>query len=149
MIYDYFRRSIIFCLFLLRMRNPKNIPSDMFTMPSAVRMKFGLVNTTSPMNMPQNPAMKNMTVMIVNLRLEGVVISDFDFMALLNIERIVFYITKLWKTYLGKFFSYALNESCMNSYSLQSLCKFHLSSRDVMSCKKVSNFFFFFKISFN
>jgi|GEM_PF-4841460 len=90
MIYDYFRRSIIFCLFLLRMRNPKNIPSDMFTMPSAVKMKFGLVNTTSPMNMPQNPAMKNMTVMIVNLRLEGVAISDFDFGALLNIERIAF-----------------------------------------------------------
>lgn len=72
------------------MRNPKNIPSDMFTIPSAVRIKFGLVNTTSPMNMPQNPAMKNMTVMIVNLRLEGVVIIDFDFMTLLNIKRIAF-----------------------------------------------------------
>lgn len=67
----------------------------MFTMPSAVKMKFGLVNTTNPMNMPQNPAMKNMTVMIVNLRLDGAVISDFDFMALLNIERIVFTITKM------------------------------------------------------
>ncbi len=62
----------------------------MFTIPSAVRIKFGLVNTTSPMNMPQNPAMKNMTVMIVNLRLEGVVIIDFDFMTLLNIKRIAF-----------------------------------------------------------
>ncbi len=61
----------------------------MFTIPSAVKMKFGLVNTTSPMNRPQNPAMKNMTVMITSLRLEGLLISDFDFMTLLNIERIV------------------------------------------------------------
>jgi hypothetical protein len=72
------------------MRNPKNIPSDMFTIPSAVKMKFGLVNTINPMNIPQNPAMKNITVIIPNLRLEGVPISGFDFLALLNIERIAF-----------------------------------------------------------
>ncbi|SMH71504.1 protein of unknown function [Candidatus Nitrosotalea okcheonensis] len=49
-----------------------------------------MVNTISPINMPQNPAMKNMTVIIPNLRLEGLLISDFVFMTLLNIERIVF-----------------------------------------------------------
>jgi len=45
-----------------------------------------VVDAINPMNMPQNPPMKNITVMIPSLRLEGLVISDFDFMALLNIE---------------------------------------------------------------
>jgi len=58
----------------------------MFTIPSAVRIKLGVVDTINPMNMHQNPPIKNITVMIPNLRLEGLVISDFDFMALLNIE---------------------------------------------------------------
>jgi len=61
----------------------------MFTIPSAVRIKLGVVDAINPMNMPQNPPMKNITVMIPSLRLEGLVISDFDFMALLNIERII------------------------------------------------------------
>jgi len=62
----------------------------MFTIPSAVRMKLGLVNTINPMNMPQNPPMKNITVMIPSLRVEVLVISNFDFVALLNIEQIIF-----------------------------------------------------------
>jgi len=62
----------------------------MFTIPSAVRMKLGLVNTINPMNMPQNPPMKNIAVMIPSLRVEVLVISNFDFVALLNIEQIIF-----------------------------------------------------------
>ena len=58
----------------------------MFTIPSAVKMKFGLVKTINPMKIPQKPAMRNNTVMIPSLRREGFFISDFDFMALLNIE---------------------------------------------------------------
>jgi len=61
----------------------------MFTIPSAVKMKFGLVKTTNPMKIPQKPAMRNNTVMIPSLRREGLCISDFDFMALLNIERVI------------------------------------------------------------
>jgi len=61
----------------------------MFTIPSAVRIKLGVVDAINPMNMPQNPPIKNITVMIPSLRLEGLVISDFDFMALLNIEQII------------------------------------------------------------
>ena len=76
---------IAFRLFL-RIRNPRKIPSEMFTIPSAVRIKLGVVDAINPMNIPQNPPIKNITVMIPNLRLEGLVISDFDFMALLNIE---------------------------------------------------------------
>lgn len=72
------------------MRNPRKIPSEMFTIPSAVRIKLGVVDAINPMNMPQNPPMKNITVIIPSLRVEGLVISDFDFMTLLNIERIVF-----------------------------------------------------------
>jgi len=53
-------------------------------------MKLGLVNTINPMNMPQNPPMKNIAVMIPSLRVEVLVISDFDFVALLNIEQIIF-----------------------------------------------------------
>ncbi|CUR52347.1 protein of unknown function [Nitrosotalea devaniterrae] len=67
----------------------------MFTMPSAVKMKFGWVNTTSPMNKPQTPAIKNITVMITCLRRDGLFISGFDFMTLLNIQRIVLYSKKI------------------------------------------------------
>ena len=68
--------------------NPKKIPNEMFTIPSAVKMKFGCVNTTKPIKMPQNPAIRNITVMIPSLRRDGLFTSDFDFMTLLNIERI-------------------------------------------------------------
>ena len=60
----------------------------MFTIPSAVKMKFGLAKTTSPIKIPPNPALRNTTVMMPNLRREGVPISDFDFVTLLNIKRI-------------------------------------------------------------
>lgn len=74
--------------FILRTLNPKKIPSEMFTIPSAVKIKFGLVKTINPMKIPQKPAIRNNTVMIPSLRREGLFISDFDFMTLLNIDRI-------------------------------------------------------------
>jgi hypothetical protein len=88
MIFNYFLRFSCCLSFILRTLKPKKIPSDMFTIPRAVKMKFGLVNTINPMKIPQNPAIRNNTVMIPSLLREGVCISDFDFMALLNIERI-------------------------------------------------------------
>ena len=75
--------------FILRILNPKKMPSEMFTIPSAVKMKFGLVNTINPMKIPQNPPMKKNTVIIPSLRVEGILNSNFDFMTLLNIERIL------------------------------------------------------------
>ena len=73
--------------FILIILNPKKIPSEMFTIPSAVKKKFGLVNTIKPMKIPQNPPMKKNNVIIPNLRVEGLLNNNFDFMALLNIER--------------------------------------------------------------
>ncbi len=67
----------------------------MFTIPSAVKMKFGVLNTINPINMPQNPAIKNITVMINCLRREGLFTSGFDFVTLLNIQRIISYSKKL------------------------------------------------------
>jgi len=43
----------------------------MFTNPSAVKMKFGLVNTINPKKIPQNPAMRKSSVMITSLLREG------------------------------------------------------------------------------
>jgi hypothetical protein len=63
------------------------MPSEIFTIPSAVKKKFGLVNTISPIKIPQKPPMKKNIVMIPSLRVEGLLNSNFDFMTLLNIER--------------------------------------------------------------
>lgn len=73
--------------FILRILNPKKIPSEMFTIPSAVKKKFGLVNTINPIKIPQKPPMKKNIVMIPSLRMEGLLNSNFDFVILLNIER--------------------------------------------------------------
>lgn len=67
--------------------NPRKIPREMLTIPSAVKMKFGFVKTINPMNIPQKPAIRNNTVIIPSRLRDGFFISDFDFMVLLNIER--------------------------------------------------------------
>jgi hypothetical protein len=74
-------------LFILRILNPKKIPSEIFTIPSAVKTKFGLVKTINPMKIPQKPPIRKNIVIMPSLRREGLFISDFDFMILLNIKR--------------------------------------------------------------
>lgn len=86
MIFDYFFRFMCCLSFILRTLNPRKIPKEMFTIPSAVTMKFGLVNTINPRKIPQKPAIRKNRVMIMSLRREGLFISDFDFVTLLNIE---------------------------------------------------------------
>lgn len=72
----------------------------MLTIPSAVKKKFGLTKTINPRKIPAHPARRNITVIIPHLRLDGVGISDFDFVALLNIKRIANWILKIYKMYL-------------------------------------------------
>jgi hypothetical protein len=77
-IFDYLLR-VDACGFFLSTRNPRKIPSEIFTIPRAVKMKFGLIETISPMKIPVHPAMRNITVMIPSLRRDGVGIDDFSF----------------------------------------------------------------------
>lgn len=87
--FDYFfpfRRCLSF---ILKILNPRKIPREIFTIPRAVTMKFGLVNTINPKKIPQKPAIRKSSVIIVSLRRDGLFISNFDFVTLLNIERIV------------------------------------------------------------
>jgi hypothetical protein len=80
--------------------NPRKIPSEIFTIPSAVKIKLGLVKIINPTKIPQKPAMKNISVIIDNLRYDGFFIRDFDFMTLLNIER-TFQILKIRTEFLN------------------------------------------------
>lgn len=74
---------------VLRILNPKKIPKEMFTNPSAVRMKFGLANAINPKKIPQKPATRKKSVIIPSLRREGEVINIF------------IYITCFYKSFLG------------------------------------------------
>jgi hypothetical protein len=72
--------------FILRILNPKKIPSEIFTIPSAVKKKLGVLDKINPVKIPQKPPMKKNIVMIPSLRMEGLLNINFDFVALLNIE---------------------------------------------------------------
>jgi hypothetical protein len=54
-------------------------------------MKFGFVNTINPIKIPENQAIRNNIVMIQSLQCEGLFTRNFDFMALLTIERMTIY----------------------------------------------------------